>query len=488
MKPQQFYIDGKWLSGYGDTSYELINPATEEPYARVCDAAVEDVKRAIAAARRSFDDGVWRETPLAERSELLHELAEGLRQRSDEIADIMIGCHGIDHSILGYNRDAAIANIDLYADEALRFPIDEPIAPFVMRGEGEWPGVVLNAISHRQPVGVCGLIPTWNFPLFITVNKIAPALAMGCSVVVKPSPLGPLIDLLIARVLDSLGLPVGVFNVVTGQSSELGAELSTNPDVDMIGFTGSAQVGRALMSAAGASLKRLHLELGGKSALLVCPDADLDAAVPIATRAVIMRAGQACAHLTRVLVPRELQGALVEKMVASVEQNARVGDPSDPQVTVGPLITAERLDAVERLVNEARDDGAIVACGGHRPEGTGRGFFYEPTVLTDVRTSMRIAQEEIFGPVVCVMPFDDLDEAVAIANDSECGLSGGIVTSDTALAVDLAKRIRTGEVVINDGNHPNAPFGGFKQSGLGREMFPSGFEAFTEQQVISWPS
>jgi aldehyde dehydrogenase (NAD+) len=488
MRNGQLYIDGKWRDSASGHAFELLNPASEEVFASAADGTRDDMRAAIAAARRSFDQGIWRSTPIEERAGVLRDLAKGLRRRSAALTEIMVEGHGIDQTTLPFNLVAAVDNLDVYADAAIRFAIDTPLAPFVAIPPEDGPSMVANALVHRQPIGVCGLIPTWNFPLFISLNKIAPALAMGCSVVIKPSPLGPLVDVEIAKALDELGLPAGVVNVVTGQSPELGIELSESPSVDMIGFTGSAAVGRSIMTGAGSTLKRLHLELGGKSALLVCEDADLDRVAPVASAAACYRAGQACAHLTRILVPRGLHDALVSKMVAFVEGYARIGDPSDPNVTVGPLISRDRIDSVDRLVRTALEEGAVVACGGQRSTGRSRGFFYESTILSNVESSMQIAQEEVFGPVVCVMPYDDLDQAVEIANDCEYGLSGGIVTADTGRAIELAKRFRTGEVVINGGNHPYAPFGGFKQSGLGREMMDAGFESFTERQTISWSS
>ncbi len=486
MRSEQIFIDGHWRPSSKGRVYAIRNPSTGQAFARVGDADIEDMRSAISAARTSFDRGDWRFAPMAERISALRSLASGLRARRDRLARLLIEAHGIDHSVLDFNLDAPIANVDAYADAALRYELDRPLPSIVAASPVGGASSVVNAMVHRQPVGVCGLIPTWNFPLFITVNKIAPALAMGCSVVVKPSPLGPLIDLQIAEVLEEVGLPAGVFNVVTGSGPDLGDELARNRDVDMIGFTGSASVGRKIMETAGRTLKRLHLELGGKSAMLVCPDAELEAVAPAASAAAYYRAGQACALLTRVLVHRSQHDELVAKMAAFVDQYVRVGDASDPEVTMGPLISKDRLEGVEAMVERAVRDGARIVRGGKRLSDRGGGFFYEATILSDVSPSMPIAQEEIFGPVVCTIPYDDLDQAIAIANDCEYGLSGGIVSADTGAAIELAKRLRTGEVVINGGNHPYAPFGGFKQSGLGREMMEWGFDAFSELQTISW--
>jgi aldehyde dehydrogenase (NAD+) len=291
-----------------------------------------------------------------------------------------------------------------------------------------------------------------------------------------------------AEILDACDLPAGVYNVVTGAGPELGQTLVESPEVDMIGFTGSATVGRKIMSAAGGTLKRLHLELGGKSALIVLDDAEPEDVLGEATLATYFRAGQACALKTRVLVPRSMQDALVSAMESFVRSSVKLGDPSDPSVLLGPLIRPERVDAVLSLIESGRAEGARLVTGGGRPEHLSRGWFVAPTIFADVRPEMRIAQEEVFGPVLSVIPYEDDADAIRIANTSEYGLSGSIHTRETGRAIRMAKQIRTGQVCINGGIHPYMPFGGFKQSGLGREMIDAGFESFTELQSISWSS
>jgi aldehyde dehydrogenase (NAD+) len=341
-------------------------------------------------------------------------------------------------------------------------------------------------MTHRQPVGVCGLIPTWNFPLYVSVQKIGPAIATGCSMVMKPSPWGPLVDLLVAEVLEGCDLPPGVFNVVTGQGPELGALLAESPQVDMISFTGSHVVGKKIMQAGAATLKRLHLELGGKSALIFLDDASFESAGPIAASASYFHAGQGCAIFSRVLVPRARHDEVVEKMKSFVEGVVKIGDPSDPSVLLGPVIRSERRTAIEGHIEAGRREGAELVTGGKRPAHLKKGYFLEPTIFANVRNDTRIAREEIFGPVVSVLPYDDEADAVRIANDSELGLSGAIMTRDTAKAIAMAKQIRTGGVSVNAANNPFAPFGGFKDSGLGREGMEAGMETYTELQTIAW--
>jgi aldehyde dehydrogenase (NAD+) len=486
--PKPMYIDGKWTQAASGRSYELHDPSTEEVCALVADGGGEDAARAVAAARRSFDEGEWRNTSMRERAAIVAALGDGIAARRDELTDILVRAHGAEYATLGVNLDDPIDFARRYAEAAMSYPLDEPALPFIGVPPAVGPSMVVNGMTHRQPVGVCALIPTWNFPLFISINKVAPALAMGCSVVVKPSPWGPLPDLLLAEIVDGLGLPPGVFNVVSGSAPELGRSLVEHPDVDMISFTGSAAVGREILRGASDTMKRVHLELGGKSALIVCDDAPLDEVVAEAALAAWFRAGQACALKTRVLVPEHLHDELVDKMVAMVSSMVTVGATTDPSVLLGPLIRPQRRDAVEAMIATAQREGAKLATGGRRPASLDRGWFLEPTVLGGVTRGMEIAQEEVFGPVQCVMPYRDDDEAIAIANDSRYGLSGSVYSADTGRAIALAKRMRTGQVTINGGLHPLLPFGGFKQSGLGREMITAGFETFTELQAISWRS
>ncbi|MGH7860373.1 MAG: aldehyde dehydrogenase family protein, partial [Candidatus Binatia bacterium] len=337
-----------------------------------------------------------------------------------------------------------------------------------------------------QAVGVCGLIPTWNFPLFVSVQKLGPAIACGNTMVVKPSPYVPLIDLLLAEVIEECDLPKGVYNVVTGEGAEIGAELVESPLVDKVSFTGSVATGKKIMEAASRSLKRVHLELGGKSATMILDDVNLDEVASTAASPSFFHAGQGCALCTRVLVPSKMHDALLEKMAAFVQMVVQVGDPSDPGVMLGPVIREERRRKIEEYIGAGRDEGALLVTGGGRPKGLSRGFFLEPTIFGNVRNDMRIAREEIFGPVVSVIPYSSEAEAIRLANDSSFGLGGAILTRDTARAIDIARQVRTGTVSINGGFNVFGPFGGFKESGIGREGGWWGLHEYSEVQCIAW--
>ncbi len=485
-RSHRLYIDGKWVEAASGATYTLPNPATEETVALAADAGREDMERAIAAARRSFDAGTWRRSSRRDRARVLEHLADGLEKRKDELREILVRAHACEYVTHPINIDRPLEFLRRYADLALRYEFDRVLPTHVEPSPMGGPARVVSSLAHRQPVGVCGLIPTWNFPLYVTVHKIGPALATGCSMVVKPSPWGPLPDLLVAEILEECDLPPGVFNVVTGQGPEIGALLAESPQVDMISFTGSHVVGKKIMQAGGATLKRLHLELGGKSALIFLADASFESAGPMAASASYFHAGQGCAIFSRVLVPRPRHDELVEKMKGFVEGVVKVGDPADPSVLLGPVIRSERRTAIEGYIESGRREGADLVTGGGRPAGLPKGYFLKPTIFANVRNDTRIAREEIFGPVVSVLPYEDEADAIRIANDSELGLSGGIVTRDTAKAIAMAKQIRTGGVSVNGANNPFAPFGGFKDSGLGREVMEYGMETFTEIQTIAW--
>src|SRR5437762_2737552 len=345
-----------------------------------------------------------------------------------------------------------------------------------------------HAARHpRHPAGVCGLIPTWNFPLFVTVQKLGPALATGCTMVFKPSPYGPLINLFLAEIVAEADLPPGVVNFVTGQSNAIAETLVSDPRIDKVSFTGSVATGKKIMEAAAKTLKRVHLELGGKSVAIFLDTDNLDLIAPQAASPTFFHAGQGCAMNTRVLIPREAHDTLVQKMVDFVQGMVKVGDPADPGTFLGPVIREERRQKIEEYIESGKREGAVLAHGGGRPKDLRRGYFLEPTIFCAVPNRIRIAQEEIFGPVVSVIPFTDEDEAIRIANDSTYGLGGMVLTRDTARAIALAKRIRTGVVWINNGiNFLDAPFGGVKESGIGREGGRFGMEEYTEMQQIVW--
>jgi len=353
--------------------------------------------------------------------------------------------------------------------------------------EEERPGITGPGLVRREPVGVVGAIVPWNVPLFVTALKLAPALAAGCTVVLKPAPETPLDAYILAEVCQAAGLPPGVLNIVPA-GRENSEHLVTHPGVDKIGFTGSTATGRSIASLGGNHLKRVTLELGGKSAAIILDDAEMDQVIPQLVPAAMMNNGQACIAQSRVLVSRKRHAELVEALVESVKA-LKVGPSIDQDVAVGPLVTDRQRNRVESYIDIGCREGATVATGGGRPRQPGRGWFVEPTVFVDVDNGMRIAQEEIFGPVLSVIPYDDVDGAVSLANDSTYGLSGSVWTGDIDAGLEIARRIRTGSVTVN-GHSLNfsAPFGGFKNSGLGREMGPEGLEAYLELKQVNLPS
>jgi len=482
---RRMFVDGAWAEAASGATYPIPNPATEETIGTAPDASVEDMRRAIAAARRAFDEGPWPRASREDRARALRRIADGMEARKEELRQLLVaeaGATWITHDI---QLEQPIRMLRRCAELATSFAFEEPLPTLV--SEGALGTTVNCSLVNRQPVGVCGLIPTWNFPLFVTVQKLGPALATGCTMVFKPSPWGPLVNLLLAEIVAEADLPPGVVNFVTGQSTAIAEALVTDPRIDKVSFTGSVATGKKIMAAAAATLKRVHLELGGKSVGIYLDGDNLEMNAMIASGPAMFHAGQGCAMSTRVLVPRDVHDAFVEKMVGFVRGMVTIGDPADPSIMLGPVIREERRRKIEEYIAAGKAEGATLATGGGRPKDQPRGWFLEPTIFCDVRNDIRIAREEIFGPVVSVIPFRDADEAIRIANDSTYGLGGAIYSRDTAKALELAKRIRTGVVWINNGlNFIDAPFGGFKESGIGREGGKYGVEEYTEIQQITW--
>ena len=485
--PETFrlYIDGAWVDATGGATYNVVNPATEEVIARAPNASPADIQTAIHAARRAFDQGPWARTTPKDRAQVLRHLVDGLERRKEEIRQLLVAACAAEYITHPIQLDIPLDLLANYADLATSFEFEQMLPLLV--SQGPMGAQVNNSMAYYQPVGVCGLIPTWNFPLFVTVQKIGPALATGCTMVIKPSPYAPLIDLLIAEVIEHCDLPPGVFNVVTGESPELGAALVESPLVDKISYTGSVATGKRIMAAAAPTLKRMHLELGGKSAAIVLDDADLDLVAPYTSGPSFFHAGQGCAMCTRVLVPQPKHDDLLERLTNFVNALVKVGDPADPSVMLGPVIRDERRRNIEEYIAAGKQEGAVLATGGARPSDLPRGFFLQPTIFGAVRNDMRIAREEIFGPVLCVLPFADVEEAIRIANESRYGLGGAVYTADVAKGLDVAKRIRTGTVNVNGAvSLLHTPFGGFKESGIGREGGRWGIQEYTEVQAIAW--
>ncbi|WP_246524882.1 aldehyde dehydrogenase family protein [Sphingobium phenoxybenzoativorans] len=479
------FIGNDWAEPVDGQFEDIINPATEAVYGVATVGSVKDCDKAIAAARKAFDTGPWRRMSFRDRARKMEQLHTALMARSDEIIDMIIaeaGCARAEAAGLLF----AIPLQQLAADieEAYRREEVQPLPYMVNPG---WGGdKVLGAgVKQRVPVGVVAAITPFNAGFFLNVVKSSAALITGNSVVLKPSPYTPFQAWILAETIRELDFPPGVFNVVTG-GVDVAQLLTTDPRVDMVSFTGSDAVGSAIMAQAAPTLKRLLLELGGKSALIVREDADLDVAAGSAFWNITCETGQGCCLFTRHIVHNKIKDAFIEKMTA-MASTANVGDPSDPAVTVGPLIRAKERDRVAGMVDAAVADGAKVVFGGKRPAHLDKGFFYEPTLLTNVDNSAVIARKEIFGPVGIVMGFDTDEEALAIANDSEFGLGGGVISSDRGRAFEMALQLDAGFIVNNEGpgaKHPAAPFGGFKRSGYGRESGTEGLDAYTDLKSI----
>lgn len=482
MRTYELFIDGAWTPASSDDHLTVINPATEERIGEVAQASTSDVVRAIAAARRAFDEGPWPRMAPAERARYLAAFHAALVRRKEELVDLVVTEAGSTRMVADFLQvQTPLDHLAWWAERAASFPYMEPLPPVTGMGLGQ--GVIL-----KEPVGVVAAITPFNFPIFLNLWKLGPALAMGNTVVLKPSPYTPLEAFVLAEVLAEIGLPPGVVNVVTGDAAA-GAELTTNPGVDLISFTGSDVVGRKVMEQASGGLKKVLLELGGKSPNIIFGGADLDRLLPMAVMGFTIHCGQGCALTTRILVQRSMHDELVERMRAFLGFFS-VGDPSDPSVMMGPLIREEQRARVERFVASGIEAGAEVAFGGGRPAGVDRGFFVEPTLFTGVENSMEIAQEEIFGPVGVVIPFDSEDDAIRIANDTRYGLGGGIWHPDPARAFELARQIRTGMVTINGGGGgftPFGTFGGYKHSGIGRELGDHGLHEYVELKTVAWP-
>ena len=467
------YIDGAWTPG-DSRPVEVVDPTTEEVTGSAPFGTPADVRRAVDAARQAFDHGPWPRLSVAERAAALSRLAAVYTERKEEMAQLLSAEMG---SPISYSRAVQCANglVGLFASLAESFPFEE-----------ERPGPFGPSLVIREPVGVVGAITPWNFPQSTIAMKVAPALLAGCTVVLKPAPETPLDALLFAEFCDIAGIPPGVVNVVPG-GRDAGEALVADPRIDKIGFTGSTEAGRTIASSCGHDLKRVTLELGGKSAAIVLDDADLDTLITALPQVMWANSGQVCTAQTRLLVPSHRYDEIVDAVVASARE-VTVGDPRDEQTLMGPLVSDTHRSRVLSYIEAGLAEGAKLATGGGRPAGLERGWFVEPTVFTDVESSMRIAQEEIFGPVLSVLRYTDEDEALRIANDSRFGLSGSVWTADVDHGVRVARAVRTGTFRVNGAwGSPLAPFGGFKDSGLGRELGPEGIEAFVEVKAVGLP-
>jgi aldehyde dehydrogenase (NAD+) len=475
----RLYIDGRWIDPQ-DGRYDDIDPATEQTIATAPDASVAQVGEAIAAARRAFDEGPWATASPEDRAGCLNQLGHALGKHADEffsLSQVEWGCVANERVM---QIDGA-GYMSMHAAQLATKLTDEPITGI---GAG-------TTVLRREPLGVVSILTPWNFPHCLNVMKVNNALAAGNTVVLKPSPLTPLAGLALARIIDEhTDIPPGVVNVVTPSTIEAAKLLTTDPRIDMISFTGSSAVGCEVMRAAGDAMKRLLLECGGKSASIVLDDTDVtdEMLEQMLFDCCSLHAGQACILHSRLLLPDSLHDEVVDRLVA-LARAVRVGDPKDPAAQMGPLISAAQLRRVQAHVDGAVNDGAKLVTGGGRPAGLDVGYYFEPTILTDIEPDSTIAQEEVFGPVLTVLRYRDDDDAVAIANNSRYGLSGAVWGGNVDRAVAVARRIRTGQVAVNGCGPGDAPFGGFKLSGFGRESGGiSGLHQYMEVKAIGVPA
>ncbi|MFE7046070.1 aldehyde dehydrogenase family protein [Streptomyces atratus] len=481
---RRLFIGGEWTEpDHGH--YEVINPATEEVVGLAPEASREQVYAAAAAAREAF--ATWSRTRPEERAAILDRAADLMQRDFTGNAALAQAESGATTSTARAMQAAVgAARFRRYARGALE-PVEEPIAPQINEAGPMGRAGVFGALAVRQPVGVVTCITSYNNPWANPAGKVAPALAMGNTVVVKPAPQDPLSVYRMAEALEEAGVPAGVVNVVTASGPGAGEAAVDSPDIDMVSFTGSTAVGQRIAEVCGRSMKRQLMELGGKGAAVVLDDADLDSAAAGIGTTFSFYSGQICTAPTRVLVQRSAHDALIEKLTAYAG-HLKVGDPTDRGTVVGPVISAAHRDRIESYIELGRKEGARIVTGGERPAGLDRGFYVAPTLLADCTNDMRVVREEIFGPVVVVVPFDDEDEGIALANDSDYGLIDYVWSSDVARAFRVARQLRAGGVGVNTiGRNMEAPFGGFKKSGVGRDVGSYALHAYSELQAIVWP-
>ncbi|PNH78949.1 aldehyde dehydrogenase family protein [Arthrobacter sp. AFG20] len=463
------YIGGEWVPSTGPDVIQVENPATEEIIATVPAGTADDVNRAVAAARAAFPS--WSRTSVGERARYLRELAQALARREEEIARTVTLEMGSPMRI-STRIQAPLPQtvITAYADLIENYEFEETVA---------------NTLVTREPAGVVGAITPWNYPLHQITNKLAPALAAGCTFVLKPSEVSPLVAYLLFDALHEIGLPAGVVNLVPGHGRPVGEALAGHHDIDVISFTGSHGAGTRVAELAAPNVTKVALELGGKSANIILDDADLATAVKVGVANAFLNSGQTCVAMTRMLVPKDRYEEAVQ-LAAGFANSYTVGDPLLPETKLGPVVTSAQRDKIQGLIKTAAAEGArLVAGGTDTPQGLTKGYYVAPTILADVDPDSTIAQEEVFGPVLSILSYTDEDNAVDIANNSRFGLSGGVWSADKNRALAVARRIRTGNVDINGAKYnPMAPFGGYKQSGIGREMGKEGLEEFLEVKSI----
>lgn len=478
LRKTDFYIDGKWTAPAAARELEVINPADEQPFAIISLGAQADVDKAVAAARRAFP--AWSRTSREERVEALERLREAYNARMDDMAKAISDEMGAPIKLATESQASVGAyHIKTFIRTLKNFVFEHPLDE---RNPND-------RIVH-EPIGVCGLITPWNWPMNQVTLKVVPAIAAGCTVVLKPSEIAPLSSIVFAEIVDAAGLPAGVFNMVNGDGPSVGEAMSRHPDIDMMSFTGSTRAGIAVSKSSADTVKRVTLELGGKSPNLVFADSDLEAAVVRGLNHCFENTGQSCNAPTRMLVERPVYEQAVE-IAGRHTATVKVGNPAEQGDHIGPLVSEAQFNKVQGLIEIAIKEGARVVAGGPgRPEGFNRGYYVRPTVFADVSNDMTIAREEVFGPVLAMIPFETEDEAIEIANDTPYGLSSYVQTSDPERARRVARQLRSGMVQMNGaGRGAGSPFGGYKQSGLGREGGKYGLEDFLEVKAVAgWPA
>lgn len=472
------FIDGDWVAPGDGGTMKVVNPSTEEVIHTICAAGPDDVDLAVKAARRRFDDGSWSRLPGARRAAFLRAIARDIRELKDHLARLEVIDNGKPLPEAEWDIGDAAGCFDFYA--GLAEELDGAVETVPLSDER------FTSKVAREPVGVVGAIIPWNYPLLMAAWKVAPALAAGCCVVLKPAETTSLTALELAAIADAASLPSGVLNVVTGTGPVAGQALVDHPGIDKLAFTGSTAIGSRIMAAAARDVKRVSLELGGKSPFLVFDDADIEAAVEWIMFGIFWNQGEVCSATSRVLIHEPIYARVVDRLVEEAGK-IRIGDGLDPGTLLGPLVSKKQFDAVASAVEKARLSGASILAGGRRPPGKRRGFFYEPTIIADAPLDGAAWREEIFGPVVCVRPFSSEDEAVALANDSRFGLAAAVMSKDIARTERVAAALRAGIVWINcsQPTFTEAPWGGYKQSGIGRELGRWGLENYLEVKQIT---
>jgi betaine-aldehyde dehydrogenase len=467
---RNLYIGGKWEPQAGTGSIDVVSASTEKVIGSVPEGTREDVNRAVRAARAALDNG-WSQTTVHERADWLKKIAGALKERGESIAATIAQEVGSPLS-MATNIQAGLPVVVTsgYADLIGELKLEQEIG---------------NSLVIREPYGVVGAITPWNYPLHQIMAKVAPALAAGCAVVLKPSEVAPLNSYILAEACESIGLPAGVLNIVTGYGPVVGEAIAMHPLVDMVSFTGSLRAGRRVGSLAADTIKKVTLELGGKSAFVVLDDAPFEKAIPAGARNAMLNSGQTCSAWTRMVVPRSRYQEALD-LAAQAVSSLKLGDPMDSSTRLGPLISSAQRERVEGYIAKGKQEGARVVMGGKRPAAFSKGYYVEPTIFADVQPKMIIAQEEIFGPVLSILPYETEEEAIRIANDTIYGLAGGVWSGDPDRALRVARRMRTGQVDVNGGKYnPMAPFGGHKQSGIGRELGMFGLEEYFQIKSIA---